>query len=265
MSTLLSDWPSAPDFHPEFGLLCPSPRRRRSLRLAMACVIAGMAIGATMELAVAHWRDSDAVPSPAVRSVDEESPAERAAARAAPDSPVASARPSESAAGTDGLIAPRPQGLCKDAGTNDPAAAFLNPTCGSGKAHARRGARTTYRVATLTVGRTDSLQAPTAAEPTQAAVPSIEPSHTATGTAGKATASIAQPVEGSVPPKKPKVAASAPIILTPPTRESAPEKAGASAFAAMPPLGRGYSDRPGAVPRAALLPPSVGGPFGGIW
>jgi hypothetical protein len=54
-----TDWPSAPDFHPEFGFLCPSPRRRRSVRLAVASVITGMAIGATIEPcggALARWR-----------------------------------------------------------------------------------------------------------------------------------------------------------------------------------------------------------------
>jgi len=194
MSTLHADWPSTPDFHPEFGVLCPSPRRRRGMRLVMASVMAGMAVAATIELAVAHWRDRDVALAPAVTPIDEALLVERAAVPAALDSPRASARPSTSAAAADGLIARRPQGLCKEAGGKDLAAAFLNPTCGSGKAHARHGARTNYRVATVIVGRTDSLPAP------------AEPSHAATGTAGKATASTPQPVERPALPKKQKVA-----------------------------------------------------------
>jgi hypothetical protein len=58
-SAVHSDWLVAPDFHPEFGFLCPSPRRRRRLRLAITLMLAGMGIGATIELAVAHWRDND--------------------------------------------------------------------------------------------------------------------------------------------------------------------------------------------------------------
>ena len=58
MSGSRSDWPR--DFHPEFGLLCPSPRRRRGIRLALVSAVATMAIGATMGLAVAHWPDGEA-------------------------------------------------------------------------------------------------------------------------------------------------------------------------------------------------------------
>ena len=46
---------AVPDYHPEFGLLCPSPRRRRGMRLAALCAVTAMAIGATMGLAVARW------------------------------------------------------------------------------------------------------------------------------------------------------------------------------------------------------------------
>ena len=45
MRSLVGHWPSTPDFHPEFGLLCSSPRRRRSMRLAMASAAAGDAGG----------------------------------------------------------------------------------------------------------------------------------------------------------------------------------------------------------------------------
>jgi len=153
------------------------------MRLAMACVMVGMAIGATIELAFAHWRDGGAALAPAVGSIDQGLMAERGAISAMLVLPVASARPSASAADADDLTAARPQGLCKEAGAKDLAAAFLNPTCGSDKAHARRGARTTYRVATVVVGRTDSPPAPATAEPTPVAAPSIEPSHGASTSA----------------------------------------------------------------------------------
>lgn len=259
MSTLGSDWPPAPDFHPEFGFLCPSPRRRRGMRLALTFVMAGMAIGATMELALAHWRDKGVVPSPAVRSVDEEALDLRSALPAALDRPIGSARPSASAAEADGLMTTRPQGFCKEMGARDLAAAFLNPSCRLGNLHARHGARTTYRVATVIVGRIDSLPTPAAAGPTPVAVKSIESSQTATGTPGKA-APTAQ-VERSAPSKKPKAAASAPIILTPPTGDLAQQETGASTFAAKSSARRGYFERPEAAARSAALPPSIRGPF----
>ena len=62
MPSSRAGWSRTPDFHPEFGRLCPSPRRRRGMRLAMVSVVAALAIGATMGLAVAHWRDSAALP-----------------------------------------------------------------------------------------------------------------------------------------------------------------------------------------------------------
>jgi hypothetical protein len=141
------------------------------------------------------------------------------------------------------------------------AAAFLNPRCRLGTVHARHGARTAYRVATVIVGRTDTP--PAAAEPRSAAVKLIESSPTATGNAGKA-ASAAQ-VERPAPSKKPKAVASAPIVLTPPTREPTQQEAGARAFAATSAVTGGYFERPEAATRPAALPPGIRGPFGGIW
>jgi hypothetical protein len=258
MSTHRSDWPSTPDSHPEFGRLCPSPSRRRSMRLAIVCVLAGMAIGATMGLAFAHWRDNDVVPSPAAGSIDEEPLAEGVAVPAVRDISVVSARPSTSA---DELTAARPQGFCKDTGGKDLATAFLNPTCDSAKPHARHPARTTYRVATVTVGRTES---PSAAEPMPVTAAAIEPSHAAVGAAGRPLIPTTQPIERPAPPKKPKTAPSAPIALTPPAREPSQQDAGINAYAAMPWPGRDYFQRPGGTTRAAVLQPSLGGPFGGI-
>jgi hypothetical protein len=262
MSTSRPEWPSTPDFHPEFGLLCPSPRRRRSMRLALASVMAGVAIGATMEIAIAHWRDSDAA-TPVASAIDRERLAEDAAVPTISNVPVISLPHSASTADADATTATRMQGVCKDVGVKDPAAAFLNPTCGSGKPHARHAARTTYRVATMIVGRTDP--APAAAEPAPVTVAAVEPSRAAVSAALKVAASTTQPVERAVPaPRKPKVAPRVPILLAPPTREPVQQEAGLSAFAAMPRLGRGYDDRPLDTSRAAALP-GFGGPFGGIW
>jgi hypothetical protein len=171
MSPSRSNWPSTPDFHPEFGLLCPSPRRRRSMRLAMASVVAGIAIGATMELAIAHWRDRDAA-SPVASSIDQERLAEDTAVPAVGDAPVISVQRSASTAEADAVTATRTQGSCKEAGVKDLATTFLNPTCGSSKAHGRHAARTTNRVATI-VGRTDPT--PAASESAPVTVAGIEP------------------------------------------------------------------------------------------
>jgi hypothetical protein len=215
-----------------------------------------------MELAIAHWRDGDAV-SPVASSIDRERPPEDTAVPAVGDVPVISVQRAASTAEADAVTATRMQGACKEVGVKDLATAFLNPTCGSGKAHAKHAARTTYRVATMIVGRTEPT--PAASESAPVTVAANEPSHAAVGAALKVTASTTQPVERQVPPiKKPKVAPSAPTALAPPTREPIQQEAGLSAFAAMPRLGRGYEDRPADTSRAAV-PPSFGSPFGGIW
>jgi hypothetical protein len=245
MSTLRSEWLSTPDFHPEFGLLCPSFRRRRGMRLVIASVMAGLAIGATIELAFAHWRDNDVAPAPAIRSIHARPLAE--GAPAVLEIPVVSAQPPASA-DVEKLTTARPLGFCKEGGAEDLVAVFLNPTCGSGKPHARHGARTVYRVATVIVGRTETSSASEAAEPTRVA-PAIEPSHAIAAVMANAATSTTQPVGRPMPPKKPKITLSAPIALGLASREPTQQAVGASAFAAMPQLGRGYSGRPGAVER----------------
>jgi hypothetical protein len=156
----------------------PSRRRRRSIRLATASVIAGTAIGATIELAVAHWQDSDFAQSPVATSVDEEPLAEATAIQAVLGIPVASARPSTSAASAYDLTATRSQAFCKDTGAKDLAAEFLNPACGSAKPHARHSSQTTSRLATVIVGRVEPSAAPAAAEPMPVTAAAVESSYT---------------------------------------------------------------------------------------
>jgi hypothetical protein len=259
LSARRSDRSSTPDFHPEFGLLCPSPRMRRGLRLAVACVLVGMAIGATMELAIAHWRGGDAA-SPAARSFDEERLTLPGDAAFPPiDIPGVPIRPSASIADPDEPAAARRQGICSDPSLKDMAAAFLNPSCGLSKSHVRHVARATYRVATVVVRRTDVPSA----EAAPVAVAAIEPLHAPAGVALKAVPSTTQPIERpALPPKKVKVVTSAPMVLTPPGRETIPQEAGITAFAATAWPGRGDS-RPSDTSRAVDLQ-SLGGPFGRI-
>ena len=54
--------PPAYDIHPEFGYLCPAPRARRELRVAVVSILAGMAIGATiMAIHAGQAAETDAV------------------------------------------------------------------------------------------------------------------------------------------------------------------------------------------------------------
>jgi len=166
MSTLHSDWFATPDFHPEFGFLCPSPRRRRRMRLAMTLMMAGAGIGGTIELAVAHWRDSDAVAQSLIADpIDEKPLAEDTAAREPSGIAVVSVRPSASAAAAEVWTVLPPHGSCKNAVARDLAASFLNSICRPGKVHARHAERTPYRIATIIIGRVASPPAPVHATP----------------------------------------------------------------------------------------------------
>jgi hypothetical protein len=225
MSGSRSDWPV--DFHPEFGLLCPSPRRRRGLRLALASMVAIMAVGATMGLAVAHWPDGEALAA-AVQPNDEQ--------------PLV--------APIDASPVGRAQESCKAGASQDLAVFFFGSTCSSGRPHARHGARAANRVATVILGRVDA--APVAPEPV--AVAAIEPSQVTAGvgarTAQKSTNAMT-PAQPALPPKKAKAmsgaAPGAPIALNSPGRAlsrqgDAVNAAAVSAYAATPRFGRAAFD-----------------------
>jgi hypothetical protein len=139
LSNSRSGWPAAPDFHPEFGLLCPSPRRRRVLRLGTAAVLATLAIGATMGFAVEHRTDAAGLVA-ASQPVEEQLPS----------------RPLDIYANS--AQATRAPASCQAGTSEDMAALFLNPSCGARKPHARHGARASNRVATVILGRMDALR-----------------------------------------------------------------------------------------------------------
>ena len=181
MSSSRSDWPAAPDFHPEFGFLCPSVRRRRGLRVATAIVATTLAIGTTMGFAVAHRTDGTGL--------------------------AATAQPTDEPPLADVAIsaadATRQHESCKGDAAQDLAAFFLNSTCGSSKPHAKHGARIANRVATVIIGRADAPPAPTVA------ATAIELSPVGGGNAEKSANLATAAIERTALPKKPKAKVSA--------------------------------------------------------
>jgi hypothetical protein len=246
------DWLSTPDFHPEFGVLCPSPRRRRSMRLATICVMAGLVTGATAKLGIAQWSDSVVgLMAPTAEPLGDRSPVEEAALGL----PEFAAFPPRAASDNDLSKGAPAQSSCKNLSTS-----FLDPTCRSEKPHARHAARATYRVATVIIGRPPAPPPPAlAADVAPAtAAPIDQPRAVVAGT-NKATILMAQSVGRSAQlPKKSKATPSAPTILDAPAREPGPEDVSINAYAA-PWLGR---DRPF---RAAAVPLNYRGPFGVFW
>jgi hypothetical protein len=207
MTSSRSDWPAAPDFHPEFGFLWPSARRRRGLRLATAIVVTTLAIGTTMGFAVAHRTDGFGVASTA-RPTDEAPLAEAVA-------PAAEAT--------------RQHESCQADAVQDLAAFFLNSACGSNKPHAKHGARIANRVATVIIGRADAPPAPTAEMP--APVATMESSQVGGGNADKPANVAPAALEPAAPSKRPKAKATASTALaaTPPAVDAA-----VSAYASVP-------------------------------
>ena len=131
MASSRSDWSGA--YHPEVGLLCPSPRRRRALRLAAACVAGTVIIGTTMGLAGTHRPDRDALAATTIVTEELE--------------------PSQAPA-TAGELAPlrlRGRDFCESVSARDPAASFLHPNCSAPKP--RHGGRVAKRPATIILGR----------------------------------------------------------------------------------------------------------------
>jgi len=203
MSSFRSEWGARADFHPEFGYLCPSPRRRRRLRPVLVGAAVVFAVGATMALAAVHRGDADGL-------------APTAQGDTGADATQAST-PAASTPAADVAASPVPlPDTCKAAANGDPAGSFLGLHCRSNKQHVRHGARAAYRVAVVILGRKDAPPAPVEAAVTTAA---NEP----TG-AEKPVAALSPAPHATPHPKKPK----ADVTLA---RELGPQNAGVDAYA----------------------------------
>jgi hypothetical protein len=255
MSTLRSDWPAAPNFHPEFGFLCPSPQARRRMRLALVGAMTGMVIGAAMELAVAHRNDADAgVSIPEADSIDAQPPTSMTAFPEVTGVPKVSARALERAGNTVEAAVASPPGGCRDAAAKDAAASFIGPTCRSRKPHVRHAARTGNRVATVIVGSVGAPVAPIEAEPVPTTVAALEPTQASVGATAKSIQTAQLTVGRATPAPKKRRA--------PGVRLAHLDSAGIDAYAAAPWSGR--VDRSRHAAHAAAPQFNYAGPFGGI-
>jgi hypothetical protein len=147
MRSYCAEWP---EFHPEFGLLCPSARQRRFARVATVFFITIMVVGASRVLAAAHR------PSPEdtylAMLLKDEAPV---------DPPIQVALLSED---TDEATPAPPADPCKSLSPDDLAGYFLNPGC---KIQGRRGQHhinnVSRGVATFVFARVEPPPAPLSA------------------------------------------------------------------------------------------------------
>jgi hypothetical protein len=145
MRSYCSEWP---EFHPEFGLLCPSNRQRRFVRLATIFVMSIIVIGASRGLAAAHRADPDEM-FVAMLPHDDDLPVEMAALEPT---------------GSDEIPAP-PRDPCKGLGPDDLAGYLLNPGC---KIQGRHGQHKSSRLTVITAGRIELQLASLAPAPPSA-------------------------------------------------------------------------------------------------
>jgi hypothetical protein len=81
--------PSAYHVHPEFGYFCPTPYRRRELRVAVVCILFGAVIGASIAtLKAAHDRNPDGASTAARVDVSNSERVPVAVAEATPVAPT---------------------------------------------------------------------------------------------------------------------------------------------------------------------------------
>ena len=215
-------WPLAPDFHPEFGLLCPSARLSRTLRRVLLCLAAGVAVGATTVWAVPHLPAAK-TEVPSIAASIAMPPATETAAPGRITRRIAAV---PMLADADTSSGARAQATCKTL-----ASSFLDPTCRPGKLRPRHAMHGKNRVATFMIGRASLSPEPTlpAARPSLAAAAS-ERSRPATAAATKSPASTPSFERPAAPLKKKASASNAPAAQIAPKQDSGAAKA----FAALP-------------------------------
>jgi hypothetical protein len=188
--------PAAHDVHPEFGLLCPTPRLRRRIRLALACTVLAL-------IGLAVLRASNHAPSaPRVAALEQDLGGTRLDG-GVPPAPTLAARPT--------LAESTQAGAAKTACAQDSSAHriwfYLDGKCVAGKARRPRMVRAATdrpALAAITIGtlvapeRTPEPISPPASVPTGR---QGDPLKSATATPGDA-APMAEPPPRAAASKK---------------------------------------------------------------
>jgi hypothetical protein len=191
--------PAAHYAHPEFGLLCPTPRLRRTVRIAFACMVLA-AIG------VAVLRASNSPPSILTAASREES------AGTSPDAGQAlaatfAARPSLTEGAETGAV----KTACEQDNSAHRTWAYLDGKCVAGKARKPRMVRVATdrpAIAAIAIGRT-SAAPERALEPVSPAAgapagPQADPPKSAPAAPIDAAASAEPPPRPAAASKKPQ-------------------------------------------------------------
>jgi hypothetical protein len=200
--------PAAHYVHPEFGLLCPTPRLRRRLRIVFACMILAWIGGAVLRAVNAPPNANPASansPSTLTAAGGEES------AHTSPDTGQAPAarlatRPSLPAVAETGAV----ENACEQGSSLHRTWSYLEGKCVAGKARKRRAIRVeTDRppIAAIAIGR---IAAPErVAEPASSAA-SVPTGRQADAPKSTPTASGAEVAAAAEPPPRPAAASKKP-------------------------------------------------------
>lgn len=193
--------PAAHYLHPEFGLLCPTPRLRRRVRITVACAVLAF-------IAVAVLRASNSPPSPpsALTVAARDDNTDAADVDQTPAASLAAPSRTETARAEAGRTS------CEQYNAVHRAWAYLDGKCVAGRPRESRFARpATNRpaIAAIALGHTaavpDSVQEPATPVATLPVTGQAQPSAPATPVA-KATASQQSPRSVTVPKKPRKTA-----------------------------------------------------------
>jgi hypothetical protein len=183
-----------PAYHPEFGYLCPSPRVRRSLRVALMSAVVGMGIGACIVLSLIDRRFAGSGQSEQTSTFARTDRAWSAAAQAA-------ALENEAAAAPPGGEDTTGMTIAREA-CQDESASYLNSKCHLVRRHKAHTSRSTAsRLATVEIGRirsTGDIERPVSA--TMKA--GVDQANSAEGPAAPSTAVSEQaPISATKPAK----------------------------------------------------------------
>jgi hypothetical protein len=193
--------PAAHYVHPEFGLLCPTPRLRRRLRIVFACMILAWIGGAVLRAVNAP---PTANSSSAMTAADrDESVGKSPDAGQAPAAGLAM-RPSPPAVAETGVV----EGACEQGNSLHRTWAYLDGKCVAGKARKPRAIRVDRPpLAAIAIGR---IAAPERAGDPASSAASVPTGRQADAPKSTPAASASEVTAAAEPPPRPAAASKKP-------------------------------------------------------